>query len=126
MTGKTLKPLIIRADASPSIGIGHVMRCLALAQAWQDNGGDVVYASVRLPTAIQERLTAESIKVLPIETDDLESDADRTVDIAKDLSAEWVVVDGYKFNFDYYRRLKSAGLRILQIDDNGGERYCAD
>src|SRR3989442_1358618 len=36
------RKLLIRADANVEIGTGHVMRCLALAQAWQDRGADVV------------------------------------------------------------------------------------
>jgi len=33
------KVMYIRADATTQIGTGHIMRCIALAQAWQDQGG---------------------------------------------------------------------------------------
>tara|TARA_B100002003_G_scaffold217020_1_gene216969 strand:- start:643 stop:831 length:189 start_codon:yes stop_codon:yes gene_type:complete len=30
--------LVIRANANPRVGAGHVLRCLSLAQAWQSEG----------------------------------------------------------------------------------------
>lgn len=32
--GEGMNRLVIRADAGAEMGTGHVMRCLALAQAW--------------------------------------------------------------------------------------------
>jgi len=39
VTSDPSQPLLIRADADTQIGTGHLMRCLALGQAWQDAGG---------------------------------------------------------------------------------------
>ena len=35
--------LVYRADASERIGTGHVMRGIALAQAWQEAGGEALF-----------------------------------------------------------------------------------
>ena len=37
--------LLVCADASAEIGMGHVMRTLALAQAWRDAHGRVVFST---------------------------------------------------------------------------------
>jgi len=37
-----MESLIFRVDASPDIGTGHLMRCMALGQTWKDAGGNVI------------------------------------------------------------------------------------
>ena len=48
------------------MGTGHVMRCLALAQAWQDAGGCAVFAMVESTPAVLELLRTEGFEVLPV------------------------------------------------------------
>lgn len=120
--------LLIRADASLVMGTGHVMRCLALAQAWQDDGGSAIFAMAGTAPLVPARLGKESVGILEISAAaGSEKDAAQTVALARKHDADWVVVDGYQFGADYQKALKSAGLKLLFLDDYGhGERYCAD
>lgn len=118
------KPLLVRADANLQIGTGHAMRCLALAQAWQDLGGTVTFA-MRAPDAgVRQRLDAEKVTIEEIAGSD---DAAATVAIGKRLRAEWIVVDGYGFGAEYQRAIQSGGFPVLFVDDYGhGGEYSAE
>jgi len=120
--------LLIRADANAVIGTGHVMRCLALAQSWRDDGGHAVFATVAPDASVRERLLKEAVEIIEIgEPAGTEADVARTSSIAREHDAAWVVVDGYQFGADYQRALKSAGLKVLFLDDYGhAAHYCAD
>ena len=120
--------LLIRADASVAIGTGHVMRCLALAQAWQDAGGRAVFAMAEATAAIQARLKAESCDVESVShAAGTTADASQTIALAGERKSDWIVVDGYKFRADYQRVLKAAGCNILFLDDYGhSQHYFAD
>ncbi len=112
------QPLLIRADASVAMGTGHVMRCLALAQAWQDAGGRPIFAIAEATASLRSRLSSEGMEVLEIESDAAsQGDARRVVEFAADQRSDWIVVDGYHFSDRYEHELKSAGLKLLHVDD---------
>jgi UDP-2,4-diacetamido-2,4,6-trideoxy-beta-L-altropyranose hydrolase len=119
--------LLVRADASADIGVGHVMRCLALAQAWQESGGSAAFATASA-AGLERRLQCESAAAVPVlAMAGSEEDARETIEAANRAGACWVVVDGYCFGADYQRAIKAAGLRLLFVDDNGhASHYCAD
>lgn len=128
MSSKSPGTLLIRADASLEIGIGHVMRCLALAQAWQDQGGDVVFVTANPIPVIEQQLKDEGFVVNPIlATIGGDGDAKRTVEIANDYAARWVVLDGYRFGARYQSLVKAGEIKILCVDDLGmHDAYSAD
>ena len=128
MTTPNMPGLLLRADASTAIGAGHVMRCLALAQAWQEAGGAACFAAVELPDGLAARLAAERIALRRLHAaPGSRADAEQTAALARELGATWVVEDGYPFDADYQRNIKDAGLRLVAIDDYGhAGRYVAD
>ena len=120
-------PLLIRADASREIGTGHVMRCLALAQAWQEKGGQV-HVRGRMSDGLRARLGGEEVELVDVDEEGgTPADAQATASYAEEVGASWIVVDGYHFGGAYQRNLREAGHRILFIDDYGpADRYEAD
>ncbi len=120
--------LLVRADSAAAIGAGHVMRCLALAQGWQDAGGDVTLAAASLDGTLRRRLIDEGVVVVDLDTPPgSRLDAEATVHHARQAGAEWVVADGYNFDAAYQRCIHDAGLKLLVLDDYGhAEHYHAD
>ncbi len=112
--------LLVRADASVQMGTGHLMRCLALAQAWQDAGGEVVFAVGESPPAIETRLRAERIRLAPVQTlPGSAQDSMRLGELASNCQPDWVVVDGYQFSGEYHASIRRRGCRVLVVDDCG-------
>lgn len=128
------KTLFIRADASTQIGTGHVMRCIALAQAWQDKGGHVVFLSRCDCEPLRKRIKAEGFNLIPIKNPHPHSDdLSLTLQVLLAKSHEpstaslWLAVDGYHFTPEYQKAIRDAGIRLLVIDDMAHlDHYHAD
>jgi UDP-2,4-diacetamido-2,4,6-trideoxy-beta-L-altropyranose hydrolase len=120
--------LLFRTDASLTMGTGHVMRCIALAQACQDAGGSATFVMAESTPGIQAKLAEESCEAFPIAcVVASEDDSRQTASLARKNRAEWIVVDGYQFGGDYQRALKADGFKVLFLDDYGhASHYSAD
>src|SRR5438093_4897988 len=118
-------PLLIRADASAQIRWGHVMRCLPLAQAWQDVGGDCIFAMAEPVDSLKGRLSSENIQIYILSASPgSPEDAEQVSELARRSNARWIVVDGYNFGAKYQSTLKKAGHKLLAIDDYGHSGAC--
>jgi len=119
--------LLVRADANSQIGTGHFMRCLALAQTWQEQGGTAVFLMAP-GAALGKRLEDEGIREVRLSAQPASiADADESAEVALRNNATWVALDGYQFSAEYQRALKSKIPHLLLFDDIAdAERYHAD
>lgn len=117
--------LLIRADAGILTGTGHVMRCLAVGQVFQDLGWTVYLAAVSLPDALADRLKLEGVFLhrIAAEIGDA-ADAVATLGVARDVGATVLMVDGYYFPAEWRLAVRQGAVRqggplIVSLDDSG-------
>ena len=115
------RTIIFRADGSESIGMGHFVRTLALAEMLNENF-HCVY-STQTPSQYQineiEKVCHERID-LPID----KKHFNVFLDYLK--GDEIVVLDNYYFTTHYQREIKDKGCRLVCIDDLHDKHFVAD
>jgi UDP-2,4-diacetamido-2,4,6-trideoxy-beta-L-altropyranose hydrolase len=115
-----MTPLAIRADANATIGAGHVMRCLALAEAWRRAGGETLLFAAALPPFV--RTAAERYGLVVRSFDSTAAAWTALVAWTRSVTDAWVVFDNYDLDHDAQRAIRAAGARLLVIDDFAADR----
>jgi UDP-2,4-diacetamido-2,4,6-trideoxy-beta-L-altropyranose hydrolase len=108
--------LIICAECGIQVGTGHVMRCLALAQAWKRAGGAVTFLVNEGLPAIEVRIHAEGIPLAMLPKNSELSLKD-FVCAAAGADHPIAVLDGYSFGAPDQAMLCEAGIQVLTVDD---------
>lgn len=127
------------------IGSGHVMRCLALADALRDGGDETLFIARTMPGGLRRRLQQAGHRLIlappapRMRSFDVNDppyahwlDADWDTDAAATLCAlgperwDWLAVDHYALDTRWAGLIRQKVPRILAIDDVADRRLDAD
>lgn len=115
------RKIIFRADGGPTIGMGHFIRTLALAEMLKDEFYCIF--ATQSPSEYQKN----EIRGICRERIDLPSNETHfEVFIGQLKGDEIVVLDNYYFTTEYQQQIKKKGCQLVCIDDLHNQHFVAD
>jgi len=120
----------IRADGGPSIGLGHIMRCLSLAKELRKNGYQVYFLS-KIREGI-EKIQKENFEVIKIGSNEeiknrngfcygdlnsLEEESAEIIDVIRKIGLDLLIIDSYNVSEQYFLSLKPHLKKLIYLDD---------
>ena len=135
---------IFRVDSSSIIGSGHVMRCLALAEALDSLGNSCTFISrnlngninnlikdkkfslIELPNPKKDFKDNKEIKHSSWLETSWEHDAEETIEILKNMNYDTLIVDHYALWLPWEKKIKDYIKKIFVIDDLGDREHLCD
>lgn len=108
--------ILIRCNAGPSVGLGHLTRCRALAQTLAERGEDCVMVGppVEYAKGGDNEIFREWIEIG--EWKSSAEDAHNFLALARERRATVAVLDDYRVDEVYQLHLQEYGIRWLQFD----------
>ncbi len=114
--------LIIRADSNKKIAMGHVMRCLSIADAVKTLGGDVLFVTASEDPRDLISSRGYACTVMNTNYDDTLGELDKFIPIIEGHDPDMIMCDGYYFSTEYFRRINKYA-KTAYIDDYGRDAF---
>lgn len=111
--------VLFRADSSSTIGTGHIMRDLVLAEQFED--AKIIFATQDLSGNINYKIEEKKYAMEILNSNDI----DELVTIIKKNAIDMIIIDHYGIDRDYEKALKeTTGITIFVLDDTYEKHYC--
>ena len=107
--------LLIRADGNGQIGLGHVVRSLALAEIVDQQFAQVLLLSQDPPPAVQRLAAGHGRPLRTLPAQPIRQELYTLPDLLR--PGDIVVLDGYHFPLVYQQAIKALNCRLVVIDD---------
>ena len=120
--------VVFRADASVTVGTGHVRRCLTLAEVLRADGHDAAFICRESDGDLIKFIESEKgfpVHRLPIDGSP-EEDAQRSIVYVQDAPTDWLVVDHYALDKTWETQLRPHTKRLMVIDDLANRPHDCD
>lgn len=116
--------IIFRCDGGRAIGLGHIMRCLSLAEMLR-NDFEISFALQETSNEVYTLIEKEGFRyhILPA-TENFDEDLHSLKQLVAEKSI--VVLDGYNFRSEYQKAIRETGCRLVCIDDLHAWHHYAD
>ena len=115
----TPKSILIRADSSSTIGTGHIMRDLVLADQYKD--ATITFATQNLPGNINHKIEEKQYSIEILKSNNIEE----LIGIIKKLAIDMIIIDHYGIDYEYEKALKEiTGISIFVLDDTYEKHHC--
>lgn len=109
--------VVFRVDGSAQIGLGHLVRCIALAQMLCDIF-EITFISRDIPLQIVKNLKDNNFTLYQID--------DELSFFSEIQQGDILVLDGYDFDIEYQKKIKSKDCKLVCIDDLHDQEFVAD
>lgn len=114
-----MQNILIRANSSSKIGLGHIKRDLVLATRFKED--NLSFACEELEGNINSQIQ-EEYKVHLLKSNDIEE----LIEVIKDKRIDLLVIDSYEITYDYEKEIKQRTSCSLMVLDDTYEKHCCD
>lgn len=145
--------IAIRADGGPAVGMGHIMRCLAIAEELKNLGcrvyflgrytqglnkaKDMGFESFEIIIPLKPQCNTHNMKKSGTHittatgfnygsVEEIEDDISATFKIIKQQGCDLILVDKYNLSSEYFNKFREFDVKVAFIDDLNLFRCSAD